>query len=98
MYDQLPLQLVLGWALLFAFFCAQHQHERMIKTSQIQATSSLLRALEISGVLAMVSMVGILIYYFINVRWYGCWFWLFQAAWSARSLPAFYPALSGKKA
>ena len=70
MPDQLPFGLFLGWAALFAFVCAQYHHEQMIKALRVSATSRLLKMVEVSSLLSLVAGVGILIYYFIQVRWY----------------------------
>lgn len=76
MPDQLPLEVFLGWAALFAFICAHAHHEKMIKSCRIKASGRLLRMVEISSLLGLIIGSGILIFYFIKVRWY----WAFALA------------------
>ncbi len=66
----LPLNLVLAWSLLFCFLLAHEYHERQSKRSLQFASTHLLKAVEISGLLGFFTGLVILIYYFIVVAWY----------------------------
>jgi len=66
----LPLQLVCAWALLFGFLLAHGYHEKRMRAFLSPAPNALFRAVEISNLLGLLSMAGILIYFFIQSTWY----------------------------
>lgn len=66
----LPAKILLAWALLFCFVMAQGLLEKKINGLEIAASTTQIRALEISSLLGLVSMGGVLIFYFIHSTWY----------------------------
>jgi hypothetical protein len=69
MPDQLPLSLLLSWAVFFCCAVGHFHHEQAIRHSELTPTK-LLRAVEISQLLWLGAAVAVLVYYFVVARWY----------------------------
>lgn len=69
MPQQLPLSLLLAWAIFFCCAVGHFHHEQAIRRSESMPTR-LLRAIEVSQLLWLVAAIAILIYYFVVARWY----------------------------
>jgi len=66
MPNELPLNLLISWALFFAFFNVHMKH-----SSNFQGASQKMEvALMLSTLLGSLTFFGLLIYYFLNVSWY----------------------------
>lgn len=69
MPQQFPLALLFAWVFFFSCGVGQFHHEQAIRR-QDPIPMSLLRALEVSQLLWLITAIGILLYYFVEARWY----------------------------
>jgi hypothetical protein len=85
---QFPLPLLLAWAVFFGCAVGHFHHEKAIRRSEAMPTR-LLRAIEISQLLWLISAIVILVYYFVVARWY----WPFALAVGGSMLGALVAGL-----